>query len=485
VSPAVRTVAIVGGGITGLAAAHRLQELSRNRGIDVNVRVFERDARVGGKIRTERVGDFLLEAGPDQFVLHKPGAAELCRRLGLADELIEMPVGGAATYVVSCGKPVGLPPGFTMMGPARALPLFRSTLLSWKGKLRSACEPFLGTPTGPPADESLGSFVRRRFGSEMLDRIFEPILGGIFTADADRMSLEMTMPQLLQLERQHGSLYRAFRAKRSSAPAGGRPRIACLSIRGGLGRLIDALLARLPADWIETSTHVDHLSAVESAGRWRLRFANREDFEADAVVLACPSFAAGRLFSESDRELADDRARLEYAACATVNLAYPRAAVGRPLEGLGFFVGRAEGLPLLACSHVSVKYPDRAPGNRVLLRAFLGGARDPAVLRHDDAALRALAHDSLSSLLNIEGEPSMVRVHRFPSSMPQFPVGFRRNIERLRGLAVRRPGLILGGGTLGTVGLPDCIASGESAADQALDSPSVAAGRSFPATTRA
>ena len=319
----------------------------------------------------------------------------------------------------------------------------------------------------------------------MLDRIFEPILGGIFTADADRMSLEMTMPQLLRLERRHGSLYRAFRAERTPAHAGGKPRIACLSLRGGLGRLIDALVGRLPADWIETSTQVDHVSPVEPAGGWRLRFADRQEFEADAVVLACPSFTAGRLFSESDRELADDLARLEYAACATVNLAYPRAAVGRRLEGLGFFVGRAEGLPLLACSHVSIKYPDRAPGDQVLLRAFLGGARDPAVLRHDDEALRALAHDSLSSLLQIEGESSMFRVHRFPSSMPQFPVGFRRNIERLRGLAARRPGLILGGGSLGTVGLPDCIASGETAAGQALDSLSAVGCRSFPAATRA
>jgi oxygen-dependent protoporphyrinogen oxidase len=468
VSPGALRIAVVGGGITGLAAAHRLRELARERGLGVILHVLERSDRAGGKIRTERVGEYLLEAGPDQFVQHKPGAAELCRRVGLADDLLEMPVGEAATYVVSRGRPVGLPPGFTMLGPGRVLPLLRSPLLSWRGRLRSACEPWIPAPRVPLADESLGSFVRRRFGREMLDRVFEPILGGIFTADADSMSLEMTLPQLLRLERAHGSLFRAFRKMRDGGPpGGGKPRAACLSLRGGMQRLVEALVGRLPGDCIRRNAQVDSVEHDRS-GVWRVRIANAPDVDADAVVLACPSHAASRILAGPDPELAAELARLEHAPCATVSLAYPRAAVRAPLEGLGFFAGRAEGLPILACSYASVKFPDRAPGDRVVLRAFLGGAREPDVLVCGDDDLEARAHDSLARLLRIEGGPAMSRVHRFPASMPQFPVGFRRNVEHLQRLAARRPGLVLGGDSLGCFGVPDCIASGEQAAERAL-----------------
>jgi oxygen-dependent protoporphyrinogen oxidase len=446
-----------------------LHEIARDRGASIRVRLLEASDRLGGNIQTERIGDYLLEGGPDQFVRHKPAVLELIRRLGLDDQLLPVDARSGAPQVVRRGRPVPLPPGCTMLGPPRLLPLWRSPFLSWWGKARISCEPLIAPRKGAPQDESLRSFVTRRFGREPFDRIFEPIIAGIFTADADELSLDMTLPQFLQLERQHGSIVKALR-RRYAGGAERQPPArtgACMSLKEGLGQLVRRLASRLPPDWVRTATRVERATLDARTARWRLEIAGREELEADALILACPSHVSSRLLGW-DAPLARDLARLEYASCATVNLAYPAAAVGRPLDGFGFFVGRSERLPILACSHVSVKYPDRVPRNRVLLRAFLGGARDPELLDRDDDALVALAHRTLAGLLHIQAEPLFHRIHRFPASMPQYPVGYRTVMQAIVERSRRHPGLALCGGVLGAVGLPDCVASAEAAAASAM-----------------
>ena len=455
-----RTVVIIGGGVTGLAAAHRLHELSRAQGSPLRVHLLESSRRLGGTIRTERVGDYLLEAGPDQFVRHKPAGVELCRRLGLEDRLVEINAGSATAQVVRHGRPISLPDGFSMMGPTRLMPLLRSPLLSLRGKLRVAIEPWISPPDDPPEDESLCSFITRRFGREMHERVFEPILAGIFTADADRMSLQMAMPRLLQLERRHGSLLKAFRSRGSER--GGGPS-GCLTLRGGLGLLVSTLVDRIPAGWVRTSCAVQSIRSDRGTGRWLVAHAGGGRLVADSVILACPAHVSVRLLRPADRELADELGRLEYASCATVNLAYPATAIGRTLSGFGFFVGRSERLPILACSHVSNKYPERVPKDSVVLRAFVGGARNPEALDRDDEALAQMAHRTLARLLRIEGPPLLEHVRRFPMAMPQYPVGFRRRLETLQRLVEDRSGLFLCGGAVGAVGIPDCVASAEEA----------------------
>ncbi len=457
------TIAIVGGGITGLAAAHRLVEIARQRGVSIRVRLLEAADRLGGNIRTESVGGYLLEGGPDQFVRHKPAALELIHRVGLDDQLLSIDARPGAAHVVRGGRPVAVPAGCTMMGRPRLWPLWRSSFFSPWGKARISCEPLIAPRNGAPRDESLRSFFTRRFGREAFERVFEPIVAGIFTADADELSMDMTMPRLLQLERQHGSIVKGLR---QSPPAGGGG--ACLSLREGMGQLVQRLASRLPRDWVRTATHVQRALLDTRTQRWRLEIAGGQELQADAVILACPSHVSSRLLAWDSR-LARDLARLEYASCATVNLAYPAAAVGRPLDGLGFFVGRSEKLPILACNHVSAKYPDRAPRDQVLLRAFLGGARDPELLDRDDAALVALTHRTLSGLLRIESGPVFHRIHRFPASMPQYPVGYRAVMQAIVERARRHPGLALCGGVLGAVGLPDCIATAEAAAVRAME----------------
>jgi oxygen-dependent protoporphyrinogen oxidase len=460
---------VVGAGITGLAAAHRLHELSREQGLRVGLCLLEERGRLGGNIRTERVDGVLMEGGPDQFVHHKPGGLALCRRLGLDGEVIEIDARQTATHVVRRGRPVRLPVGFSLMGPSQLMSLAGSPFVSWRGLVRAACEPWI--PPRPPSveDESLSSFFTRRFGRELHDRVFEPIMGGIFTADTDRLSLEMTAPQLLRLEREHGSIVKALH-RRASAKTSARPEAAprggCVSLRGGLGRLIDRLAERIPDDCARTGVRVESVRPDEGQGRWRVSTGDGE-LVADAVILACPGFVSARLLSWSPG-LNEELTRLEYASCATVNLVYPETALSRPLDNFGFFVGRTEGQPILACSHVSVKYPERVPRGRVLLRAFLGGARNPGVVDLADEGLVRLAHRSVAGLLKIEGSPLFTRAHRFPSSMPQYAVGYRRHRDAIVERSRRHPGLFPCGGVLGTIGLPDCIESGESAACEAL-----------------
>jgi oxygen-dependent protoporphyrinogen oxidase len=460
------TVAVVGAGITGLAAAHRLGELARERGLPLAVHSFDQHAAAGGNIRTERRDGLLLEWGPDQIVQHKPAGLALCRRLGLEGELELLDAAGTVPQVVRRGRPVRLPAGLGLTGPSRMWPLVGSPLFSWPGLVRLACEPLVGRRPDGVDDESLRAFVSRRFGRELHDRVFEPMMAGIFTADSDRLSMDMLMPQYLRMEREHRSIGRAMRRRRTAGPE--RPPVGgCASLAGGLGRLVEKLVETLPGGALRTRATVRGLKVDPLDGGWRLAL-DGETVRADAVVLACPGYVSSRLL-DWDAELGRDLAHLEYASCATVNLLYPASALGRKLDGFGFFVGRVERLPILACSYVNRKFPGRAPEGHVLLRAFLGGARDPHVMELDDDGLVRLAHDCLAQLLRIRGRPSFARARRFPTSMPQFAVGYRSRMKAMVERARRHPGLALAGGVMGAIGLPDCIASGEAAAESAFE----------------
>lgn len=455
--------AVVGGGITGLAAAHRLSEVVRDGNAPSSIALLEASSRLGGHVRTERIGDYILEAGPDTLVAQKPAAVELAGRIGLADDVVAIG-GGPGTEVVHRGRLVRVPAGFLLMAPGRIGPVLRSPLFSLRGKLRMAGERFIPPRRGEIDDESLASFVRRRFGAEVLDRVAEPIVGGLYTARAEELSLRLTLPQFLDMERRQGSVTRAMGgAKR---PAGGP---AFHALRGGLGRFVEELGSRLPAGCTRLATEVQSLRYDRVVGRWRIQCDGARALEADAVILASPAHASARMLRAADPELSATLGGLEYASCATVTLAYPRRALGSPLRSLGFFVPRSAGLPILACSYVSEKFEDRGPRDQVVLRTFLGGAASPEVLEHEDERLVDLTHETLARLLQIEARPALARVHRFPQSMPLYKVGQARWIDDVRARIERHPGLFVAGSTLGAKGLPDCIRSGEEAARSAVD----------------
>ncbi|MFN2431454.1 MAG: protoporphyrinogen oxidase, partial [Gemmatimonadota bacterium] len=447
------SVAVVGGGVTGLAAAHRLARLG------VETLLLERADRWGGVVRTEEVEGFLLEAGPDSFLVRKPAAAELCAELGLAGEMIPTDPARRGSFMLRRGRLHPLPEGLTSLVPTRFAPLVRTRLLSPAAKLRVLTEPFVARGAGL-ADESLAGFFRRRLGREASRSLIEPLVRGIYGGDPERLSLRATFPQLADLERRHGSLLvgllresRAVRRRGSTSPAVQAPPsgAAFLSLRRGLGSLVDALVAALPRDSGRLRAGVARMDLAE--GGLRLRLEDGASVSAEAAVLALPAPAAARLLEPVRLNVAELLRAIPYGSSVTAMLAFDRGRVRDPLQGYGFVVPETEGGPLLACTWASSKFPGRAPAGAVLLRAFLA---DPSALAsRDDAEVAALALRALRPLLGIEGEPRLARVHRWADALPRYELGHvERVLEAERQLAAS-PGLFLAGAAYHGIGLPD------------------------------
>ncbi len=446
-------IAIVGAGISGLTAAYRL-------GRSCDVTVFESSNRVGGQIQTEERGGLLLEWGPDSLVAHKPAGERLCRELGLGDRLLPLRSGGSRMQVVFGGRLHQVPAGFLMIAPTRLAPLLTSQVLSPAGLLRAAIERFVPARR-ETADESVQQFVTRRWGRELYKRIAEPVLGGLFAADATRLSARACISRMHGLEREYGSVAKGLKKMLAAHGKSKRPGVAVFALDGGMRVLVDELAARLPAGALRMQTGVRALHPA--ASNWRVETDAGEHIDADAVVLACPAYAAARLLRDIDPAYAGELEALEYVSCATVNLLYDASAVGADLQGFGFFVARSEGSPLLACNYTSVKFEGRAPQGCVMLRAFLGGAGRDTLDGIDDGELVRIAHESLARLLDLRGAPRFGHARRFPNAMPHPVIGIS---ERRSRLAVGLPNLALCGSACGSIGLPDCIESAEQAAQR-------------------
>jgi protoporphyrinogen/coproporphyrinogen III oxidase len=462
---------VVGGGIAGLAAAHRAVELARERGLALELTVLEARGRLGGTIETEHVDGFLVESGPDSFLSEKPWALGLCRRLGIEDRLVRTDDRFRRTFVWHRGRLHPLPDGFQLLAPTRMTPFLTSGLFSWSGKLRMALDLVL--PRGGNGDdEKLGGFVRRRLGREALERVAQPLVAGIYTADPDELSLGATMPRFLELERRERSvilaLWRASRRAPQPGTSGARWSLFVTFARG-MSELIEALAARLPAGAVRLGQRV---SGVErNDGGWRVGLADGDALEADTVVVATEAHAAARLLRYVDPQIATLLAEIPYASSATVSLGYRRADIRHPLDGFGFVVPHTEGRALLAGTFSSVKYPGRAPEGHVLLRAFLGGALGGAALAGDAPELAARARGDLRDALGIVGDPVLTRVHAHPLSMPQYQLGHLARIEAIEARLGHAPGLRLAGGAYRGVGIADSVHSGESAAEHLLALP--------------
>ena len=458
---------VVGGGITGLAAAHHALELARERRIALELTLVEARERLGGTIATERAGGFLIEAGPDSFLSEKPWALALCRRLGLEDRLARTDDRYRKVFVWHAGRLHPLPDGWELLAPTRLAPFLSSRLFSWPGTLRMAFDLVL--PRGIADDESLGAFVRRRLGREALERVAQPLVAGIYTADPDDLSLTATMPRFAELEKQERSiilgLRRARRRARETGVSGARWSLF-VTLKEGMEDLVAALATRLQPGTVLLKQRV--AGVVRRGDRWRVATAEGADLDADRVIVATESHAAARMLRYVDPTLATLLAEIPYASSATVTLGYRRADVVHPLDGFGFVVPHAEKRALLACTFSSVKYPGRAPEGDVLLRAFVGGALNEAVLELDDAPLVMRARAELREALGITAAPALARVFRWPKAMPQYHVGHLARVETIERRAGALPGLDLAGGAYRGVGIADCVRSGEAAAERAL-----------------
>lgn len=454
-------VAVIGGGIAGLAAAHRLHKTAPS----LSVTLFEAGDRLGGALRTEEQAGYLLELGADNFITNVPWGVDLCRRLGLADQLLPTCESQRRAMVVHRRKLVPVPAGFHLLSPTRMWPILRSPLLSWRGKLRVLAERFVPAANGAD-DESLASFVRRRLGREAFERLVQPLVAGIYTADAEKLSMQAALPRFVEMERQHGGLIRAARraAVNDSAEESGARYGMFVAPRHGMSSIVDALAARLPAETVRLGCAVQEI-APAAEGSWTILASGKAE-RFDAVVLAVPAPAAATLLAGFDAELAEGLRKIEYAGSAIVLLSYRRDQIVDPLDSFGFVVPSLERRGILAASFSSVKFEGRAPSNRVLIRVFLGGAERPEQVALDDDALRQMVIDELAELLGATGEPELTRVVRWPNSMPQYHVGHVRLAERIESRAARYPTLALAGNAYRGVGVPHCIHSGEQAAER-------------------
>jgi oxygen-dependent protoporphyrinogen oxidase len=445
-------VAIVGGGIAGLAAAWELQK----RGVPAQV--LEAAPRAGGVVLTERFDGWTIDAGPDSLLVQKPAAVSLCRELGIADRLHPTLLPRTA-YVLRDGRLHPLMEGSAFGFPIRVAPLATSSLFSWRGKLRMAME--VAVPRRASGeDESLASFVGRRFGEEAVRYLADPLLAGIHAGDVDRLSTRALFPRLFEVERRTGSIIRAFRALHVKAS----PQGAFVSLPGGTMELVEALAAALTPGTVQLSSRA---SDLRRAGGFAIDTPSGT-VQARAVILAVPAYAAAGLLRSVDTTLAGLCETIPYASTATVAFGYRRERVRHPLNGSGFVVPRVEQSALLASTWVSSKWPGRAPEGHVLLRAFLGGGRDPHRLDRSDAELVDTAREALTEILDIQGDPVFPpRLYRWTRQSPQFEVGHLERVAAIEQRLASVPGLFVTGSGFRAIGIPDCIQDGRDAAAEA------------------
>lgn len=466
----MKRVAIIGAGIAGLAAAHRLLERSAETGEPLELLIFESGSRLGGIIKTEERDGFLLEQGPDSFITEKPAAIELARRLGLESHLIQTNETHRRSFIVRGSQLIPVPAGFQLIAPTQFWPFFNSEIMSWSGKARMALDLVLPRlKANGSTDESLAQFIRRRLGREALERVAQPMIGGIYTADPEKLSLQATMPRLIELERKHRSLIRALRKERESDEVQSQTRGARYSLFASFDRgmqvLSDRLAAKLAATGIALRTRVTAVDLDRTSMQWQVRAEHGPAITVDAVCLAVPAYVAASLLVETDVLLAAGLKQITYESTATVNLAYRRADIPHPLDGFGFVVPFIEKRSLMACTFSSIKFAGRAPHDFVLLRAFVGGALQAELVELEEAEMLARVRGDLKDLLGIENAPIFSTVARWPQSMPQYEIGHTARVIKITERLAALPGLALAGNAYFGVGIPDCIRSGETAAD--------------------
>jgi len=452
-------IVIVGGGISGLAAAHRLSKQQ------VQVTLLEASSQLGGTIQTEHRDGFLLERGPDSFISEKPQALELSKRLELESRLIQTNEQFRRSFIVRDGRLRTVPEGFQLLAPSRLWPFITSDIFSVAGKARMAADLLLPRKS-TNGDESLASFVRRRLGTEALERMAQPMVGGIYTADPETLSLGATLPRFLEMERTHRSLILAmFRQGRAQKIGTSGARYSLfLSFDHGMQVLVDALAQQVKAD-IRLNTRAVALKREGSA--WTINTSNGP-INADAICIAVPAYTAASLLNDVHKGLAEKLRQIKYASTATINFGYRRQAIAHPLNGFGFVVPFVEKRSLIACTFSSVKFSGRAPEGHVLLRAFAGGALQPEIFALQEEELRVRVETDLRELLGITEEPLFVEVAKWKDSMPQYEVGHLERVNDIEQLISEIPGLTLAGNAYRGAGIPDCIRSGQNAAESLI-----------------
>ncbi len=462
----MKRVAIIGAGISGLSAAYYL-ERERRAGADLQWTLYEAGDRLGGVMRTDHVEGFLVEAGPDSFLTEKPAAAQLCQDLGIADQLIGSNDELRKTFIVLRDRLIAIPDGLMFMVPTKIWPILTTPLFSLGSKLRMAREWFQRETAAE--DESVATFVSRHFGEEMVERLAEPLLAGVYGGEADQLSVRAVLPRFAEMERNHGSLSRAMLAARREGKMRHTPRPLFTSLRDGMQQLVDAIGATLDAAVVQKKSPI--AKVARSGTNWRVSRGRNAVAEFDAVILAVPAYHAAKLLRESSQELAEQLARIRYSSSVTVALGYEAKALssrerGALDDGFGFLVPAIEGRRILAATFVRNKFPHRVPDGGLLLRVVLSGGSGEGnglLELSDEQILAAVRHD-LKQILGLRAGERFARVYRWRQAMAQYDVGHLERVAEIERLRQQLPGLRLAGNAYSGIGVPDCIRTGKEAA---------------------
>jgi oxygen-dependent protoporphyrinogen oxidase len=467
----MKRIAIIGGGVSGLSAAYALEK-QKKRGAELNYVLFEAGSQLGGVIATERVGDFLIEAGPDSFLTEKPWATDLCRELGLGDQLIGSNDAERRTYILVNGRLVPLPDGLMFMVPTNFPAGFFSSLFSWSTKVHFLREWFY-RPTPDLAESTAAEFVERHYGREMVERVADPLLSGVYGGSADELSATSVLARFVEIEAKQGSLGRAMVAARklrslsAEQSSAGQPRAAgstkslFTSLKNGMQTITDALAAQIAESEQRLNAQVEAVNP--EFGKWLVASGGRTE-EFDGVIIAVPAYVAAELLRNQIPQISAELSQIRYNSSITVALAYDQKTRELLPPGFGFLVPRTEGKRILACTFVHNKFTHRAPEDRALIRCFLGGSRDEEILQSSNAEITSIIGGELQEILGITVEPEFVKIFRWPRAMAQYTVGHKTRIESIRRIVSSAPGLALAGNAYGGIGVPDCIRSGSEAA---------------------
>ena len=475
----MKKIVIVGGGIAGLAAAYYIHKKAEP---PFKITLLEQADYWGGKLITERVpfdgGQFVIEGGPDTFVVTKPWAFRLCKELGIAGRLKGTNPETKKTYILKNNRLHELPGGLTMMIPTEFGPMIRTGLLSWPAKARMGLD-FLLPPAQVNGDETLGAFVTRRLGRPAYENLIEPLMSGIYAGDGDRLSLQSTFPYLRDLELEHGGLVKgalALRRERlrkvgangndSSPPPGSRS--IFLTPLNGLAEIVEAVVHNLVTRGADMQLQTAVQDVNQIAEGYSVLLPNGVSIPADGVILATPSFITADLIAGFAPDLASELRPIEFVSTATVTLAYRESDLPRPLDGYGYVIPRREGRKALACTWTSTKFPHRAPEGYALIRVFIGRAGQEDEIRWEDADLLTIALEELRLTLGITAAPLLKRIYRWEKAMPQYHLGHPERLARIESGLAAYPGLALAGNAYQGIGIPDCIHSGELAAERVI-----------------
>lgn len=468
----MKKVVVIGAGITGLSAAYFLHK-SMEAGEPVDYLLVEKDHRVGGKIVTNKLDGFTIEGGPDCFLSAKPWVGQIAEQLGIADQIMPSKPASTRTFVWADNRLNELPEGLMGLVPTKLVPFALSPLISWKGKFRMAMELFIPKKK-TDEEETLGSFVTRRLGKEALDKIAEPLIGGVHSGDPDFMSLNASFPRFIQMEKEHGSLLKAMLVSRAKTPKpaplkpGQVPKTFFMTFKEGMGSLTDALVDQLDAKKVLLGCEVNKVERLED-GKYQVTIDGMEPVLADAVIITAPSYEAAKVVDNLDPEMTENLVKIPQATSATVSLGFKRSELTNYLDSYGLLVPLSENRKIHAATFSSSKWNFRTPSeDYVLIRAFVGGARHQELVHLNDEELVNLVLGELKDIMKLKAKPVIYNISRWVKGMPQYNIGHLNRVAAIEARMAANPGLHVVGGSYRGVGVPDCINVGTQAAEKVL-----------------